>query len=508
MIAPYPDPTTRSLITGSTMVATIMVMLDTTIASIALPQMQSSLQASQEQIVWVLTSYLIAAAIATLASGWLAERFGRKRIMLISTAGFTIASIGCGIATSLDELVLFRLLQGVFGASLVPLSQAILLDINPPERHGPAMALYGLGSMVGPLLGPTFGGWLTEAMSWRWIFFINIPFGVIAFLGMSAFMTEHRRPDTGRFDLMGFAALAISIGALQLMLDRGQLLDWFSSWEICIEAGVVVLFAYVTIVHMFTTREPFVRPALFTDRNFLTGLLVSTLMGVFTFAAIPLLTNMMQQLLGYSAMLTGWVSVPRGIGTVFAMVVVGRLIAKVDPRLLLIVGLAISAVGLHMYAQMALSMDKWTIIFAGFVQGFGGGLLFVPLTFVVFSTLDSRYRNEGAALYALTRNLGSSIGISLLQLITIHNAAAVQSRLVEGVRPDNPVLDMRVPDFDFQMPSAVSGMMHEIGRQALMVAYIDAFWMLFLLSLAMIPICLLMRPVKNTARGEPLPIVE
>jgi DHA2 family multidrug resistance protein len=270
----------------------------------------------------------------------------------------------------------------------------------------------------------------------------------------------------------------------------------------------VVLFAYVTIVHMFTTREPFVRPALFTDRNFMTGLLVSTLMGVFTFAAIPLLTNMMQQLLGYSAMLTGWVSVPRGIGTVFAMVVVGRLIAKVDPRFLLIVGLAISAVGLHMYAQMALSMDKWTIIFAGFVQGFGGGLLFVPLTFVVFSTLDSRYRNEGAALYALTRNLGSSIGISLLQLITIQNAAAVQSRLVEGVRPDNPVLDMRVPDFDFQMPSAVSGMMHEIGRQALMVAYIDAFWMLFLLSLAMIPICLLMRPVKNTARGEPLPIVE
>lgn len=508
MTEAYPDPTARMLITGSTMMASIMVMLDTTIANIALPQIQSSVQASQEQIVWILTSYLIAAAIMTPLSGWLAERFGRKRVMLISVAGFTISSMGCGIATGLNELVLFRLLQGVSGAGLMPLSQATLLDINPPERQGRAMALYGLGIMVGPLLGPTLGGWLTDTLSWRWVFFINVPFGILAFLGMSASMSESRRRSPPRFDLMGFAALAIFLGSFQLMLDRGQQLDWFSSWEVCIEAGVAAVFAYVTVVHMFTVRHPFIRPALFTNRNFLFGSFVSMIVGVLTFGSIPLITTMMEQLLGYPLMLTGLVSAPRGIGTTLAMLTVGRLIGRIDTRFLLMTGFGISAVGAYMYSEMTLAMSERTILIAGFIQGFGAGLMFVPLTLLAFSTLHPRYRNEGTSFYALTRNLGSSIGISLLQVMTIRNAATVQSRLVEGVRPDNPVIDMQAPDFDFQAPQSVAGMMHEIGRQASMVAYVDAYWLLFLVTLSVIPLCLFLRQPKRAAHADPLPIVE
>jgi len=469
--------------------------------------MQATVSASQEQIVWVLTSFLIAAAIATPLCGWLADRFGRKRIMLMSVAGFTLASIACGFAVNLEELVLFRIVQGLSGAALVPLSQATLLDINPPERHGQAMALYGMGSMVGPLVGPTLGGYITDTLDWRWIFFINVPVGLIAFIGLSTFMSEVKAKNLPRFDFMGFACLSLFIGSFQLMLDRGQGQDWFSSLEICIEAAMAVLFGYWTLVHMFTARHPFVRPGVFRDRNFTTGMFIAMQLGLLTYGVAALLAPMLQQLMGYPVMLAGLVTLPRGIGTTVAMFSVGRLIGRVDPRLLVFFGLLFGAGSMYWMADMTLEMDNRIIMAAGFVQGLATGFVFVPVTTLMFSTLAPRYRNEGAAMGALGRSLGAAMGISVLQTLTIRNTATVQSRLVEGVRPDNPVLGLRTPDFDFALPTDVARMMGQVVRQAMMVAYVDAFWFLFVATIALMPLLLLMRPMRQASGKAPAPMV-
>lgn len=504
----YPDPVTRRLITISAMMATIMVALDGTIANVALPHMQSSVSASQDQIVWVLTSYLIATAVATPLSGWLADRFGRKRVMLISVAGFTLASMACGIATNLDELVLYRVVQGLCGAALVPLSQALMLDINPPERVGKAMAVFGMGTIMGPVIGPTLGGWLTDSFSWRWIFFVNLPFGILALVGLSAFMSESRAANQPRFDLMGFAFLSIFVAALQLMLDRGQQLDWFSSWEICIEAAVALLFLYLTVVHMWTAKHPFIRPAVFRDRNFLSGSIVGMQLGVLVYAVLALIAPMLQHLMGYPVMLTGLVTMPRGLGTIISMFFVGHLIGRVDARHLVVAGLLLCAASLYQMAHLSLEMDSWPVVIAGFVQGMGAGLIFVPVTTIMFSTLAQPYRNEGAALNSLARNMGGAIGISVLQALTIRNTATVESRLAEGVRPDNPIMDMRLPDFDFNLPSSVAGLEQEIVRQATMVAYLDSYWFLFIVTLSVVPVALLMKIPKQMTMPKNLPIMD
>jgi DHA2 family multidrug resistance protein len=503
----YPDPTTRGFIAASTILCTIMYALDGTIANVALPHMQATVSASQEQIVWVLTSFLIATAIATPLSGWLADRFGRKRIMLMSIAGFTMASIACGLSANLEELVFFRIIQGLSGAGLVPLAQASLLDINPPERHGQAMALYGMGSILGPIAGPTLGGWITDTLDWRWIFFINVPVGIVAFIGLTTFMSEAKAKHMQRFDFMGFACLSLFIGAFQLMLDRGQGQDWFNSTEICIEAAVAALFGYWTLVHMFTARHPFVRPGVFADRNFATGMFIAIQLGVLIYGVAALLAPMLQQLMGYPVMLAGLVTMPRGIGTMVSMFAVGRVIGRVDARFLVLLGLLLSAVSMYWMADMTLEMDNRIVLGAGFVQGLGAGLIFVPVTTLMFSTLQPRFRNEGAAMSALARSLGAALGISILQTLTIRNTATVQSRLVEGVRPDNPWLAWRLPDFDFSVPSQVAGELGQVVRQATMVAYADSFWLLFVVTLAMVPLLFLMRPMRQASGEAPMPMV-
>jgi len=497
----YPDATTHGFITASAMLATVMVAIDGTVANVALPHIQSSVAASQDQIVWVLTSYLIASAIAMPLSGWLANRYGRKYVMLLSVAGFTLASLACGASTNLYELVVFRMLQGMCGACVVPLSQATLLDINPPEKHGQAMAIDGIGSMFGPIVGPALGGFLTDALSWRWVFLINLPFGIVACLGIFAFTPKPKADETRpvRFDMMGFAALSIFLATLQLMLDRGQQLDWFSSPEICIEATLMAVSAYITVVHMFTARDPFLKPALFRDRNFVIGSLLSMLPGMLVLSISPLLSTMLQQLLGYPVLLAGSVTVPRGVGTAMSMLVVGRLVGRVNTRYLVISGLVLCAISYRMMAGMSLEMTDRIVLVSGFIQGLGSGMFFVPLSTLVFSTVDSRYRNEGASLYALTRNMGTSAGISLLQTLTIRNVAAVQSRLTDAMRPDNPLLQLRVPDFDFALPASVAAMEQAIVRQASMVAYVDTYWLLYVLSLATLPLTLLLRVPKRSS---------
>ena len=500
----YPDPLNRRLISLFALAAAFMTQLDATIANVALPHMQAATMASREQITWVLTSYIIMAAIFTPLSGWLAERFGRKRVIIGSVLGFTLASMLCGTAVSLDQLIAYRLLQGAFGAALLPLSQAVMLDINPPEKHGQAMALWGIGAIFGPIIGPLLGGWLTENLDWRWVFFINLPFGVMAVIGLLVFLPDHGERRAGRFDMIGFGMLAVAIGAFQLMLDRGQIQDWFSSTEICIEAAVAATALYMFLVHSLTTPRPFVNLGLFRDRNYLIGSVLGFFLAGLMYGVLALLPPMLSELMGYPVELIGIVTAPRGLGTMLAMLVVGRISGKVDDRLLIVVGLVLCGWSTLILSQVNLAMDSWPVVFSGFIQGVGGGVLFVPITTVVFATMAPRWRNEGAALNSLTRNLGGAVWISVLQIVTVRNSAIVHSRLVEHVRPDNPLFAERMWEFDFGLPQQVARLNAEITRQALMVSYADAFWLLLLAAVVVAPLVLLIRPVRR-GTSAPLP---
>ncbi|HEX8055998.1 MAG TPA: DHA2 family efflux MFS transporter permease subunit, partial [Novosphingobium sp.] len=479
MPAPYPDPFTRNMLTIASTAAVMMVTIDATIAIIALPNIQSSLAASQEQIAWVLTSYLIAAAIATPLSGWLADRFGRNRIIALSVIGFTLSSIGCGMSPNLEVLVLFRFLQGATGASVVPLTQVLLLDINPPERHGPAIALFGMGSLFGPMIGPTLGGWLTQYVSWRAIFLINAPVGAVSLAGFVIFGREGMRSAARAFDAQGFALVAIALTALQLMLDRGPMLDWFSSVEVCLEATATVAFFYLAVVHMVTARNPFIKPAIFRDRNFLLGTVINAALGVVLNGMTPMITTVMQQLLGYPVILTGMLSAPRAVGNMMTILFVGRLVSRVDGRLLILSGMGMLIWSLHILTGLSLDASQEELMLVGFLQGCGSGLMFLPLNLIVFSTLPQDLRNEGSTLFALTRSLGGAVGISMIQAATVRDMNVVQSRLVETVRPDNPLVGWRMPDLDFADPGSLGGFMGELGRQASILAYADSFQVLF-----------------------------
>ena len=504
----YPGKARRMLITIPSMIASTMVAVDITIANVALPHMQSSLSASQEQVLWVLTSYLVAGAIATPLSGWLAGRVGRKNVMLFSVAGFTAASALCGLSTSLTMIVLARFLQGACGAALIPLSQAILLDINPPEEHAKAMAIFALGSMAGPIVGPTLGGWLTDTLSWRWVFFINVPFGILSFLGMLAFLVRRHNREQPRFDLFGFVTVSVALTSLQLILDRGEHLDWWESAEIRIYALILAISGYLTVVHMFTAKDTFLRPELFRDRNFAVGSVFSMMIGIVAFATIPMVVVMTQSLLGYSALHTGIVGLPRALGTLIAMLAVTRLVALVDVRALIITGLAIMGVSMLMYSHMDLYVDERALLTTGFVQGLGSGLIFVPLSVVVFSTLAPRLRNEGASMYALTRNVGNAIGISLLNVQMVQDIAASRNTLVQGLRPDNPIVQYTRPGLDFGSAEALARLNGEVVRQASMAGNVSIYHFVFVLTLFVMPLVLLLRVNKVKAANATLPIGE
>jgi DHA2 family multidrug resistance protein len=493
------DATSRRMITFSVMAATIMNSLDTTIANVALPHIQGSVSASQDQITWVLTSYIVAAAIMTPLTGWLAGRFGQRRVLMVSIVGFTIASGLCGLAQNLGEIVGFRLLQGVFGAALIPSSQAVLLDINPPERHGQAMSVWVMGAILGPILGPALGGWLTDNLTWRWVFYINLPIGVIAFFGISTFLRGEGQHRTVKLDFVGFATLGLAIGSLQMMLDRGQQLDWFSSREIGIEAGLAGLFFYLFLVQTFTAKQPFINPRLFLDRNFLGCSVIGFVLGTVLFAVLSLLPPMLENLMGYPVVTTGLVTMPRGIGTLLSTILVGRLVRRIDSRLLMAVGLALSAFSLVMMSHMSLLMDERVVLLSGFVQGCGTGMVFVPLSTMAFATLDQRFRAEGTAMFTLIRNIGSSIGISSLQVLAIRNTEIVHSRLTEGLRPDNPAMANLPARFSLTEPGGIAALNGEISRQAAMVSYVDAFWFLAILSGGAILLLLLVRKPKRAA---------
>lgn len=485
----------RGLITVCVMLATIMQALDMTIANVALPYMQGSLSATLDQINWVLTSYIVAAAIMTPATGFMSARFGRKRFLLFSVAGFTLASLLCGIAASLEQMVVFRLLQGVFGAPLVPLSQAVLLDYYPRSEHGRAMAIWGVGVMVGPILGPTLGAYLTDLYNWRYVFYINLPVGVLTFLGLSAFLGEQRADKAPSFDWFGFAALSLAIGALQLMLDRGQQLDWFSSTEIVAEAVVAGLAFYLFLVHTFTARNPFIAPEMFRDRNLCVGLVMMFFMGIILLATLALLTPFLQGLMDYPVTTAGLLLAPRGVGTMAAMMLVGRIIHRVDPRVLILFGLLLVAIALWEMTLFSLDVSEAALFRTGLVQGLGLGFVFVPLSTITFSTLAPQYRNQGTALFSLIRNIGSSIGISVVIFLLDHTTRTVQSGIVEGVTPMNDML--RSPSvaalWNLTTDLGRARLDAEVTRQATLIAYLNDFQIMMLVAFVAMPLVFLMR---------------
>ena len=505
--AAAPDAAHRGFVTLSVMLATIMQALDTTIANVALPHMQGTMGATLDQIAWVLTSYIVAAAIFMPLTGFLSARLGRKRIFMWSVAGFTVTSMLCGAAQSLNQIVVFRLLQGIFGASLVPLSQSVLLDAYPRERHGPAMAMWGVGVMLGPILGPSLGGWLTEYYSWRWVFYINLPFGLLAWFGLSAYVRETPIDRSRRFDLLGFALLSLGIGALQMMLDRGESLDWFASTEVMIEAMLAGLALYLFLAHMFTHEHPFIEPALFTDRNFSVGLLFIFIIGVILLATMALLPPFMQNLMGYPVLDVGYLLAPRGVGTMLAMIMVGRLSGKVDARYSILLGLMLTSLSLWDMTGFTTDVSGWDIVRTGVTQGLGLGFIFVPLTTITFSTLAQRFRNEGTALYSLVRNIGSSIGISVVITYLSQRTQANHAALADYVNPFSLPLRQAVESgaYNLVTPQGLAAIDAEVTRQAATLAYLQDFRLMMFITLAAIPLIALLRAPARRAPEAELP---
>lgn len=496
------DSVAHGVLTVSIMMAVLLQVLDTTIANVALPHMMASMSATRETINWVLTSYIVASAIAIPITGWLADRVGRRPLFIGSVIAFTVASVACAVAQNLTEMVLFRALQGVSGAFLVPIAQALLFDINPPAKHARAMAMFGMGVMIGPILGPVLGGWLTENYNWRWVFLVNLPVGVVCTLLLLRFMPSSETKKRN-FDLMGFAFLAVALGAMQLMLDRGEQLDWFNSWEVWIEAGLAACGTWMFIVQVATAKQPLFDKRLFTDRNFSFALLFMVVTGVLLLAGLALLPPLLQNLYGYSVLQSGYLTTPRGIGTLISMMIAGRLTGRIDARFLIFFGLGCLAFSLHQMSGFTLVMGQKEIIVSGIVQGFGLGFIFVPLQSLAFASLPASYRTTGAALLNLSRNIGGSVGISVVTFLLARNLQTSHSDLAQHVTQFTlPATSPTVfSDIGVTGDAAMAMLDAEINRQALMIAYIDDFHLMMLVTLASMPLVWFLRPAKKQA-GE------
>jgi MFS transporter, DHA2 family, multidrug resistance protein len=500
MVAPARS---RWMLGAATTLATMLYAIDSTIVNVALPHIQGTLQATQDQAAWIVTSYIVVSAIATPLSGWLGTRFGLRLVLGTAIAGFTVVSMLCGLATDLTEMVLFRMVQGAFGAALVPLSQVVLLHEFPRESHGRVMALWGMGVMVGPVIGPTLGGWLTDTLSWRWAFYINLPIGVIAWLGLVAAMPKGRS-DRGRpFDMTGFVLLSLGIGLFQMMLDRGETKDWFESTEILAYALVAAVSLYMFLVHSFTSRHPFVDIHLFKDRNFTVSLIVMFAIGVTVISPSVLLPSFLQQLQGYTPTQAGTLMAARGASSIVAMVVGARLTNLIGPRATMAIGISCAAVSLWMMGTFSVDTPEHIIVLASVIQGLGAPLTFMPLTLVGYSTLPDRARTEAGVLMTLLRNIGASVGVSATVALLARGAQVNQSYLVEHFTPFSG--DRWLAVGGGPGPNAATGsLLGEIGRQAASISYANDFCLLAACTVATLPLVLLLsgpRAVPATPVG-------
>ncbi|MBN9006218.1 MAG: multidrug efflux MFS transporter [Rhizobiales bacterium] len=488
----------RNMVTICAMTATIMQALDTTIANVALPYMQGSLSASQDQINWVLTSYIVAAAIMTAPVGWIANRFGRKRIFILCSAGFTVASVLCGLSQDITQMVLFRLLQGVFGAALVPLSQAVMLDSYALHERAKAMAIWGMGVMMGPIMGPSLGAWLTETYSWHWVFFVNLPFGFITVIGLIIFMDETKLNTELQFDWFGFTALAVGIGALQLALDRGEQLDWLESWEITIEFIVSGVGFYYFFAHSLTTKRPFIQFAIFRDRNFAAALVFMAVIGLVLFSTMALASPLFQNAYGYPILTAGLLLATRGGGTFVAMMMVSRLMNYFEARTLIATGLSLIAITLYDMTAWTADVPVQTIVINSIIQGFGLGLVFVPLSTAAFMTLPNHLRTDGTSMLTLVRNVASSIGISVVIAELTRGTTRVHAVLAEHINPFNNALQMpnvtSTVNLNTDMGRAMMDLI--VSAQAQIIAFSQDFELVALVTICAIPLVLILKSTK------------
>jgi len=492
----------KGLLTIALMTAVIMQVLDSTIANVALPHMQASLGATQDSINWILTSYIVASTIAIPLSGWLSDRWGVRGLFLLSVFLFVAASVLCGIATSLPMMVAMRILQGIGGAFLGPLGQAIMLDINRPSEHGRAMSLYGMGVMIGPITGPVLGGWLTENFDWRWVFFINLPIGILCFIALWFLMPRVRNAPR-HFDLPGWALIALALGALQLMLDRGEHVDWFNSTETWLEAGVALAAAWMFVTHMLTAKAPIFARRVVADRNLMVGCLFMFMLGVVQMSGMALIPSLLQTLLGYPVLDTGILLATRGVGVMLSMAIAGMILHLLEPRLLLAAGFLIIDVSLWMMTDFSLEMDRWPVLISGIVQGLGIGFIFVPLNVLSFATLPARFRTDGAGLFTLFRNTGASIGIAVATLMLARNIQVSHADLAAHVTPYNFSVDPTLLSAAGTAGQSIAAMIDaEVNRQAAMIAYLDDFYLMMLASLATLPMLLIVRRSTQRVGGS------
>lgn len=495
----------RAIIMACVMMATLMQTLDTTIVNVALPYIQGAVAASPDQITWTLTAYIVAAAIMTPPIAWISARFGRKPVFLASIVGFTLSSMACGASTSLTELVVFRALQGIFGASLVPLSQTTVLDIFPPEQRGEAISIWVMGVIVGPILGPTLGGYLTDLYNWRWIFYINLPFGLLSVVGLWLFLEDNKHDSSRRFDWTGFAALGVALATLQLLLDRGQIKDWFGSTEIMVYAVLCGLGFYLFVVHTFLAKDSLIPPRIFRDMNFSTGLVMIFAVGMLILATAALLAPYLQVLAGRSVIDTGLLLAPRGAGTMASVVLAGRLSNRVDPRLMMFFGILLIAGTLYEMTGWTPDIDAWTFSVNSIVQGFGLGIVFTPLQVIAFATLPAELRTDGTALFSLLRNIGLAIGVSITSVVLTQETQILHQQIGANATAFNRNLQQGGAYLFWNSTTApgLAALNEEVTRQAAIIAYGDDFMLLFVVSLLMLPLIALMRVSKNeSARGS------
>ena len=493
-IARFPVGNHRLLVFG-TMLAALMQVLDSTIANVALPHMQSVLGAQPDTITWVLTSYIIASAVALPTTGWLSGRIGARRLFLLSTAGFVISSMLCGMAWNLEVMVLFRCLQGVSGAFILPLSQSSMLDATKPSKQATIMAMWSFGVIIGPIIGPVLGGYLTEYSNWRWIFYVNVPLGALAFAILYAQLPTS--PKVQRpFDWTGFLLVAVALTALQMLLDRGHQIDWFNATESWIYVAIIVSCVWMAVIHFCTALHPLFDRLLFADLNYNIALVFMVVTGIVMYANMALLPPMMQNLLGYNVIDTGILLVPRSVGSLVSMQLAGWLVRRgVDARILVSLGTILLAYSLYMMAGWSLDIGQHEIIVSGVIMGLGVGFVFLPINVAAFTTLKPQLRAEGSSLLNLFRSVGSSIGISIMTALFARNVQVSHSDLTQHVSGTvGGMIDLSTVD-RYQSIADVGLYMidGEINRQAAMIAYIDDFYLMMWFALATLPLILFMK---------------
>ncbi len=499
----------RLMVVIAVMSATLMQMLDTTIVNVALPQMQGQLGTTSSEISWVLTSYIVASSIFMPLTGYFTDRLGQRRYLIMATTGFVISSVLCGISFSLSEIVLFRLAQGISGAALAPLSQAIMTSLYKPEERGKAMAMWGLGVVLGPVLGPSLGGWLTEIISWRWTFFINVPVGI-----MSVLLSLKYVPDSPKrertMDWTGFVLLGLAVGALQYVLDRGSKVDWFEAPEVVMATFLCVISLALFVRHILSdAAHPIFSPRIFMDRNFTMATLTATALGLGIFGSMILQPILMESLLGYPVSTTGLLMAPRGLAVGAGMLVVGRLIGRADARMLILMGMACSLTGTMTMSGYTLDIDTWTLVWPGLLQGIGIALILVPLSVIAYTSLPRERMAEAAGMNNLIRNLGSSLGISFAATLFSRYTQQGWQQLGAYATPFNPAVQDYLARLHLTPDNPLGGMIlaREIGMQAAVASMSKVYLWIAAAVVVMIPVVFLLKVAKATD-NQPIAISE